>query len=50
MLSSYVDGELDGEERLLMENHIQECRECERRVAELAAITQDVRSIASVSL
>ena len=50
MLSSYVDGELDGEEMSLMENHIQKCPECGRRVAELAAIAQDVRSVASVSL
>ncbi len=50
MLSSYVDRELDGEERLLMEDHIQKCPECKRRVVEMAALTQDVRSVASMSL
>lgn len=50
MLSSYVDGELYGEERSLVEHHIQICPECERRVAELGVITQGVRSVASVSL
>jgi predicted anti-sigma-YlaC factor YlaD len=50
MLSSFVDGELYGEERSLVEHHIQKCPECERRVAELEVITQGVRSAASVSL
>lgn len=50
MLSSFVDGELDKKEKSLIENHIQKCPECERRVAELGVITQGVRSAASVSL
>lgn len=50
MLSSYVDGELSGEERSTMENHIRNCPECTKRIAQYAALRNRMRSAASMSL
>jgi anti-sigma factor RsiW len=49
-LSAYLDGELDAEERQRVAIHLAACPVCTGRLAELAALSTDLRALPEESL
>jgi len=45
LLSLYIDDELDEEERLLVEEHLQKCEECQKELEEYKKIIQALKNI-----
>jgi len=45
LLSLYIDDELDEEERLLVEEHLQKCEECKKELEEYKKIIQALKNI-----
>jgi len=43
LLDRYLDGDLDAGEKTRMEAHLEDCRQCRRQVAAMAAFSQDLR-------
>jgi predicted anti-sigma-YlaC factor YlaD len=45
LISSYLDGELDEDQRRLVEEHIEECPECRREHGEMAKFEEVMRKM-----
>jgi hypothetical protein len=45
LLSAFIDAELDGKRRKMVEEHLQECSDCSERLRELKLISLSIQSI-----
>lgn len=50
LLSAFADGELSNEEVSLVQNHLQQCKECETTLQVLRRMRDEIRSAAQMEL
>jgi hypothetical protein len=49
LLSEYIDGVLDSETKALVDEHLSDCKNCQRELAQLKALVKELRSLESVA-
>ncbi len=49
-ISLYIDGELEGDDKVTFENHISTCDSCHEELTVLQEITKDIRSLESIEV